>query len=108
MQLPHSFLRGLARTTEALVVSSWFAARGGAPTTKVASWLDAAAPLATPAAAAEGLLAAAADAEPLAAIEEGAWRAATTIEAVEGLAFAWEGDFAPPARVDCFDAFCSA
>ena len=54
----------------------------------------------------EQLIASLALPEPAAAIDEGAWRAAETIEALEGLTFGEA--IAPPATIECFDIshFC--
>ena len=110
----HRWLRGVARTVETLVLSSWYASRGFPQTQKIEAWpLDARGParLALPDAAAAAAAAAASSAEALAAADEGAWRAAETVEALEGLRVFWEGDaFAPPARVEALDVshFCGA
>ncbi|KAH8073749.1 hypothetical protein JL720_10819 [Aureococcus anophagefferens] len=107
----HRWLRGVARTVETLVLSSWYASRGFPQTQKIEAWpLDARGPRASlPDAAARRR--ARARAEALAAADEGAWRAAETVEALEGLRVFWEGDaFAPPARIEALDVshFCGA
>ena len=93
MRIPFRKLRNLAKTTEALVVSAWLTRQGHPPSRRLVLPEQLTASLALP--------------EPAAAIDEGAWRAAETIEALEGLTF---GDDAivPPASIECFDIshFC--
>ena len=93
MRVPFRKLRNLAKTTEALVVSAWLTRQGHAPSRRLVLPEQLTASLALP--------------EPAAAIDEGAWRAAETIEALEGLTFG-EAAIAPPASIECFDIshFC--
>ena len=93
MRIPFRKLRNLAKTTEALVVSAWLTRQGHPPSRRLVLPEQLTASLALP--------------EPAAAIDEGAWRAAETIEALEGLTFGEEA-IAPPASIECFDIshFC--
>ena len=93
MRIPFRKLRNLAKTTEALVVSAWLTRQGHPPSRRLVLPEQLTASLALP--------------EPAAAIDEGAWRAAETIEALEGLTFGEEA-IASPASIECFDIshFC--
>ena len=92
MRVPFRKLRNLAKTTEALVVSAWLTRQGHPPSRRLVLPEQLTASLALP--------------EPAAAIDEGAWRAAETIEALEGLTFGEA--IAPPSTIECFDIshFC--
>ena len=92
MRVPFRKLRNLAKTTEALVVSASLTRQGHPPSRRLVLPEQLTASLALP--------------EPAAAIDEGAWRAAETIEALEGLTFGEA--IAPPASIECFDIshFC--
>ena len=85
MRIPFRKLRNLAKTTEALVVSAWLTRQGHPPSRRLVLPEQLTASLALP--------------EPAAAIDEGAWRAAETIEALEGLTFGSKG-LAPPATIE--------
>ena len=93
MRVPFRKLRNLAKATEALVVSAWLTRQGNPPSRRLVLPDQLTASLAMP--------------ESAAAIDEGAWRAAETIEALEGLTFG-EAGIAPPAAIECFDIshFC--
>ena len=93
MRVPFRKLRNLAKTTEALVVSAWLTRQGHPPSRRLVLPDQLTASLAMP--------------ESAAAIDEGAWRAAETIEALEGLTFGEEA-IAPPSTIECFDIshFC--
>ena len=93
MRIPFRKLRNLAKTTEALVVSAWLTRQGHPPSRRLVLPEQLTASLNLP--------------EPAAAIDEGAWRAAETIEALEGLTFG-DDEIAPPSSIECFDIshFC--
>ncbi|KAH8060324.1 Type III restriction enzyme [Aureococcus anophagefferens] len=105
----HRWLRGVARTVETLVLSSWYASRGFPQTqrSRPGRWTRAAR---APRAARRRRRGAGVGGGARGG-RRGAWRAAETVEALEGLRVFWEGDaFAPPARIEALDVshFCGA